>query len=234
MSSQANVAANVAQVQDRIAAACRRPRRDPCDVRIVAVSKTQPADAVTEAIAAGVDAVGENRVQEAAGKRPLVAATAPWHLVGPLQRNKAKQALGLFDLVETVDRVELADRLQALLGGGPRLLPVFIEVNIAQEPQKNGVLPGSTFALVAHLLASCPHLRLQGLMTVPPYDPDPERSRPYFVALRRLAAEVARLASVPPLELSMGMSEDFEVAVEEGATWVRLGRVLFGERRDAT
>jgi len=234
MSSQANVAANVAQVRERIAAACRRAGRDPHDVRIVAVSKTQPADAVTEAIAAGVDAVGENRVQEAASKRPLVAGAAPWHLVGPLQRNKAKQALGLFDLVETVDRVELADRLQALLTGGPRLLPVFIEVNIAQEPQKNGVLPGGAFALVANLLASCPHLRLQGLMTVPPYDPDPERSRPYFVALRGLAAELARRASVPPLELSMGMSEDFEVAVEEGATWVRLGRVLFGEHRNAT
>lgn len=234
MSSQTNVAVNVARVRERIAAACRRTGRDPHDVRIVAVSKTQPADAVTEAIAAGVDAVGENRVQEAAGKRHLVAGDAPWHLVGPLQRNKAKPALELFDLVETVDRVELADRLEALLAGGPRLLPVFIEVNIAQEPQKNGVSLGGAFALVEHLLASCPHLRLQGLMTVPPYDQDPARSRPHFVALRGLADELARLASASPLELSMGMSEDFEVAVEEGATWVRLGRVLFGERRDAT
>jgi hypothetical protein len=200
-------------------------------VRIVAVTKTHPADLVVAAIAAGVDAIGENRVQEAAEKRPLVAGTIPWHLVGPLQRNKAKLALDLFDLVETVDRPELADRLQKLLAPVDRILPVYVEVNVGGEAQKSGVMPSDAPSLVDHLLARCPHLRLAGLMTVPPYDPDPERSRPYFAALRGLAAELALRFSLPALELSMGMSEDFEAAIEEGATWVRLGRALFGERR---
>jgi pyridoxal phosphate enzyme (YggS family) len=227
-----SVAENLAQVRERITAACARVDRDPTEVRIVAVSKTHPAAAVAEAAAAGADAIGENRVQEAAGKRPAVTATIPWHLVGPLQRNKAKVALGLFDLVETVDRPDLADRLDGLLTAErqSRVLPVFIEVNIGGETTKSGASPTDVSALVDHLRGRCPHLRLEGLMTVPPYDADPQRSRPYFAALRRLAATVAPLSGRAALELSMGMSEDFEVAVEEGATWVRLGRVLFGPR----
>lgn len=205
--------------------------RDPRSVRIAAVSKTQPPDAVAAAVAAGADAIGENRVQEAAAKRPLVAGTTPWHLVGPLQRNKAKSALELFDLVETLDRPELADRLETLLAKVGRVLPVFLEVNIGGEAQKSGIAPAAAGSLVEHVIASCPHLRLEGLMTVPPYHPDPERSRPHFAVLRSLGADLTARFSLPPLELSMGMSEDFEVAVEEGATWVRLGRVLFGERR---
>jgi hypothetical protein len=148
-----------------------------------------------------------------------------------LQRNKARQALVHFDLIETVDRPELADRIESLLAPLARVLPVFIEVNIGGEAQKSGAAPASSAALLEHLLARCPHLRLEGLMTVPPYDPDPERSRPHFAALRRLAAELASRFDAGPLALSMGMSEDFEVAVEEGAAWIRLGRVLFGERR---
>ena len=228
-----SVAENVARVRERIAAACARSGRDPAAVRILAVSKTQPAAAVDEALAAGVDAVGENRVQEAAAKRPLVVRPAAWHLVGPLQRNKARSALDLFDLIETVDRVELADRLEALLAEGGRELPVFLEVNVGGETQKSGVAPDSLPALAGHVARRCPHLRLRGLMTVPPYDPDPERSRPIFAALRCQGETVAAACGLPPLELSMGMSEDFAVAVEEGATWVRLGRVLFGERRSA-
>jgi pyridoxal phosphate enzyme (YggS family) len=199
-------------------------------VRIAAVSKTQPPEAVAAAIAAGADAIGENRVQEAATKRPLVTGTTPWHLVGPLQRNKAKLALELFDVVETLDRPELAGRLEILLGSAGRVLPVFIEVNIGGEEQKTGIAPTASGSLVEHVKLRCPHLRLVGLMTVPPYHPDPERSRPHFAALRSLGADLTARFSLPPLELSMGMSEDFEVAVEEGATWVRLGRVLFGER----
>jgi pyridoxal phosphate enzyme (YggS family) len=227
-----SVATNLAQVRERIAAACARVDRDPTGVRIVAVSKTHPAAAVAEAVAAGADAIGENRVQEAAGKRPLVAAPTPWHLVGPLQRNKAKLALALFDLVETVDRPDLADRLEALLATDvqSRILPVFIEVNIGGETTKSGVRPTDVSALADHLRDRCPHLRLEGLMTVPPYDANPQRSRPHFAALRRLAATVAPLLDRTGFELSMGMSQDFEVAVEEGATWVRLGRVLFGPR----
>ncbi len=228
-----SVAANLARVRERVAAACARSGRDPAGVRIVAVSKTQPAEAVAEAVAAGADAIGENRVQEAAAKRPLVAGATPWHLIGPLQRNKARTALGLFDIVETVDRPELADRLEGLLAGGSRVLPVFLEVNVGGEAAKSGVTAEAAAVLAAHILARCPHLRLAGMMTVPPYDPDPERSRPHFAALRGLAGGLVSCFAFPALELSMGMSEDFEVAVEEGATLVRLGRIVFGERRPA-
>lgn len=226
-----SVAENLGRVRERIARACGRAGRDPGSVLIVAVSKTQPAEAVAAAVAAGADAIGENRVQEAAAKRPLVSGNTPWHLVGPLQRNKAKLALQLFDLVETVDRPELADRLETLLALEDRSMPVFMEVNIGGEAQKSGVVPVATPSLAEYLLARCHHLRLAGLMTVPPYDVDPERSRPHFAALRTLGRDLAERFSLPTLDLSMGMSEDFEVAVEEGATVVRLGRVLFGERR---
>jgi hypothetical protein len=226
-----SIAARLAAVRERIAGAAARAGRGPADVKVVAAGKTQPATAVAEAVAAGVDAVGENRVQEAVAKRPLVGGSAPWHLIGPLQRNKARHALDVFDVIETVDRVELADRLETLLAGTPRLVPVFLEINVGGEAQKSGLAPDATAALADHLLARCPHLRLTGVMTVPPWDPDPERSRPHFAALRGLAERLAHGHGLPPLELSMGMSEDFEVAVEEGATLVRLGRVLFGARQ---
>jgi pyridoxal phosphate enzyme (YggS family) len=228
-----SVAENIARVRERIAAACARVGRDPVGVRLVAVTKTHPSATVAEAVAAGVDAVGENRVQEAAAKRPLVAGGTPWHLIGPLQRNKARVALGLFDLIETIDRPELAERLETLLAeeGTERVLPVFLEVNIGGEDSKSGVPPAAAPTLAELLRARCPHLGLQGLMTVPPYDPVPERSRPAFAALRRLGSELAARLGVPDLELSMGMSEDFEVAVEEGATWIRVGRAVFGPRR---
>jgi hypothetical protein len=228
-----SIAGNLASVRERIGAACERAGRDPAAVRIIAVSKTQPAEAVIEAVAAGVDAIGENRVQEAAAKRPLVGGKTPWHLIGPLQRNKAKLALDLFDLIETIDRPELADQLEVLMASSQRLLPVFIEVNIGAEGQKSGAFPDAAPALVERLLGHCPHLRLGGVMTVPPYDPDPRRSRPHFEALRKLARDLETRFGLSRLHLSMGMSEDFEVAVEEGATLVRLGRVLFGERRIA-
>ena len=218
------------EVRDRIAGACARSGRDPAAVRIVAVSKTHPAEAVLEAVAAGVDAIGENRVQEAAAKRGAVPGPTPWHMVGPLQRNKARQALELFDVLESLDRIVLADRLETLLDGGERVLPVFVEVNVGGEAQKSGVQPDGVAVLAEHVLRNCPHLRLTGLMTVPPYDPDPERSRRHFSALRELSLRLAGKLSLEPFQLSMGMSEDFPVAVEEGADWVRLGRVLFGAR----
>jgi len=225
-----SIADRVAAARETIAAACARAGRQPGEVRIVAASKTQPVEAVREAITAGVDAIGENRVQEAAAKRLQVGGGVPWHLIGPLQRNKARAAIELFDVVETVDRGELADRLETLLAPAGRLLPVLLEVNIGAEPQKSGVLPDAAAALADHMARRCPHLRLDGVMAVPPWDADPERARPYFAALRELART---LASDPgrPLELSMGMSEDFHIAVEEGATLVRLGRVIFGERQ---
>lgn len=196
----------------------------------MAVTKTQPAEAVAEAIAAGVDAIGENRVQEAAGKRPLVAACAPWHLIGPLQSNKARLALDTFEVIETVDRPSIADRLEQLAAERGVCCPVFLEVNIAGEASKHGVQPVAAQALLAHVLAQCPHLSMRGLMTVPPWSPEAEQVRPHFAALSRLANQLSHLEGVDRLELSMGMSDDFEVAVEEGADWVRLGRVLFGRR----
>ncbi len=225
------LATRLALVRERIAAACQRSGRDPASVRIVAVTKTQPAAQVAEAMAAGVDAIGENRVQEAAGKRPHLAPTVPWHLIGPLQRNKARQALELFDVIETVDRPALADRLESLVAPLPRVVPVFLEVNIGGESSKHGVPPAEVESLLSHVLIHCPHLAVQGLMTVPPWSTDPEQVRPYFRQLRHLAEGLAARLGLAKLELSMGMSDDFEVAVEEGASWVRLGRVLFGERQ---
>jgi hypothetical protein len=225
------IAERLAGVRARIAAAAARAGRSTADVQIVAAAKTQPPEAIAAALAAGVDAIGENRVQEALAKRSAAGGDRPWHLIGPLQRNKARHALDAFDVIETVDRVELADRLETLLAGSPRVVPVFLEVNVGGEAQKSGIAPGDAAALADHLIDRCPHLRLVGLMTVPPWHPDPERSRPHFTALRALAERLAGARSLPALELSMGMSEDFEVAVEEGATLVRLGRVLFGERR---
>ena len=221
----------LAAVRQRIAAAAARAGRQADAIRIVAAAKTQPPGAVAEALAAGVDAIGENRVQEAVAARPAVGGSAPWHLIGPLQRNKARHALDVFDVIETVDRAELADRLETLLAGSSRVVPVFLEINVGGEAQKSGIPPADAAALAGHLAARCPHLRLVGLMAVPPWDPEPERSRRHFAALRRLAEGLAGELGCPELELSMGMSEDFEIAVEEGATLVRLGRVLFGERR---
>lgn len=225
-----SVSENLSRCRERIADACRRAGRDPSEVRLVVVSKTQPAEAVREAIEAGADAIGENRVQEASAKRPLCPTLPPWHLIGPLQRNKARPALETFDVIETIDRIELADRLQVLLEGGTRVVPVYIEVNVGAEPQKSGVAPELVRGLAEHLLASCPHLHLAGLMTVPPWGPDPESARVHFVALRDQAAALRRDLGLERLTLSMGMSDDFEVAVEEGATEVRLGRIVFGER----
>ncbi len=225
-----SVAERLVVVRQRVAAACARSGRAPGDVTIVAVTKTHPAATVDEAVRAGIDTVGENRVQEAAGKKPAVTGTATWHLVGPLQRNKAADALALFDLIETVDRTALADRLEHLLADGDRIVPVYLQVNVSGEEQKHGVAPGEVADLAGHILDHCPHLAVQGLMTVPRWEDDPERTRPAFARLRELAADVGRRCGLAGLGLSMGMSDDYHVAVEEGATVIRLGRTLFGER----
>lgn len=220
----------LADVRRRIAAAAERSGRDPAEITLIAVGKTFPADRVTEAILAGATDLGENRVQEAAAKRPEVPA-ATWHLIGPLQRNKAGTALATFDVVHTVDRVEIARRLQLLLDRDwpERTLRVLVEVNVGSEPQKAGVLPGDAAALVTEVL-SLDRLDLVGLMAIPPFEEDPEASRPYFSALRRLRDRIAGEIGRPLPQLSMGMSHDFEVAIEEGATMVRVGTAIFGER----
>lgn len=217
-------------VRDRLAAAAERSGRDLSEITLVAVGKTHPAAALTEAVAAGIRDLGENRVQEAAAKLPHVPP-ARWHLIGPLQRNKARLALETFDVIHTLDRPELVERLERLLEEGwpERRLEVLIEVNVGLEAQKAGVLPEDAAALARAALA-CPHLRLLGLMAIPPFADDPEASRPHFRALAELRDRLQeRLGAALPA-LSMGMSHDVEVAVEEGATLVRVGTAIFGAR----
>ncbi|MDH3813292.1 MAG: YggS family pyridoxal phosphate-dependent enzyme [Acidobacteriota bacterium] len=220
----------LAAVRHRVDAAAIDCGRDPAVISLISVGKTFPAAVVNEAVNAGATDLGENRVQEAVAKRPEVAK-ARWHLIGPLQRNKARAALEVFDIVHTVDRFEIADRLQYLLTEHwtERILDVLVEINVAEEPQKAGALPEDARELLEHALG-CDRLSVCGLMAIPPWAEDPEASRPWFRKLRelrdRLQYEVGH--SLP--ELSMGMSHDFEIAIAEGATMVRVGTAIFGPR----
>ncbi len=228
--SVADLAAARAHVLAAIDAACARSGRDPSGVTLVAVSKTVAAARLRAAVAAGLETLGENRVQEAEGKVPTVAG-ASWHLVGPLQANKAGRAVALFDMIETVDSVALAVRLDRLAGERRpgRRLPVLLQVNVDADPAKAGFRPGDLpDALPA--LARLPNLELRGLMTVGRIVAAPEDARATFRALRTLAVELRATRTELGPELSMGMSDDYAVAVEEGATVVRVGRALFGER----
>ncbi len=201
---------NLASVRERIAQACKRAGRKPEDVQLVAVTKTVPAEIVAQLPALGVTIVGENRVQEAAEKIPQVSGLR-WHLIGSLQSNKAKKANAMFEAIHSVDRIELVDALKDPV-------QVFIEVNVAGETSKHGVKPDEAQALVDRIRRFHPHLALQGLMTMAPLGED---SRPHFKRLATLAKECGVTG------LSMGMSGDFEIAIEEGATHVRIGTALF-------
>lgn len=215
-----------ARVLERIADAAARVGRDPGDVRLVAISKTVPAELLRAAVAAGVDTLGENRVQEAATKMPEVPGVE-WHLVGGLQSNKVGRALELFTVIQSVDSVGLAERIDRLAAG--RSVRVLLQVNVDEDPAKGGFQAGSIDADLDRVLA-LPGLRVEGLMTVGRLVDDAEAARSTFVALRRLSESLrGRYPTLGP-ELSMGMSEDYPVAVEEGATIVRVGRGLFGDR----
>jgi len=226
------VARNVAAVRSRIAAAAARAGRAADDVTLVGISKTFPAAAVRAAWDAGLRHFGENRVQEWEGKRGELADLAcTWHLVGHLQSNKARRAAQIFSAVDSVDSSDLARRLDAALAEAPppQWLRVLLEVRLAPEETKSGIEPDKLEAM-ARAALGLPRLDLQGLMCIPPFAEDPERTRPYFRRLRELRGELnARLGAALPV-LSMGMSHDFEVAVEEGATEVRVGSALFGAR----
>jgi len=226
----ADIVDRLAGVRQRVAAAAVGCGRDPQSITLIAVGKKFPAEIVRMAVEAGAVDLGENRVQEAVAKRPEVPG-ARWHLIGPLQRNKARAALEVFDIVHTLDRSELADRLQFLLGERwpGRRLDVLVEVNIGLEPQKAGALPGEAADLMRHALG-CDRLAVRGLMAIPPWEEDPEASRPHFRALRELRDKLQQDVGVPLPELSMGMSHDFEVAIAEGATMVRVGTAIFGPR----
>jgi pyridoxal phosphate enzyme (YggS family) len=236
VSDSTAVAERLARIEERIAAASKRSGRSRGDVRLVAVSKRQPVERIAAAVRAGLRDLGENRVQEARDKREAVLAAiedAPpprWHLIGSLQRNKAALATALFDRIETVDRESLAAALARHAQAAGRRLPVLLQVNISREPQKGGALPEGA----AELLAACAAheaLEVVGLMAIPAAVRDPEASRPAFAQLRALRDTLSRGPGGRSLtELSMGMSSDFEVAIEEGATSVRVGTALFGER----
>ena len=210
-------------MRERIARACQRAGRDPSSVTLVAISKGQPVEAVRAAYAAGLRQFGENRIQEAVPKIEAAKGAgveATWHLVGHLQSNKAKAAAAAFDVIHSVDSARLLARLD---GAAPAPRDVLLQVNIAAEPQKQGVAPEEVEALV-DTAREAANLRLRGFMTIAPMVADPEEVRPVFRDLRELADRFALT------ELSMGMTDDFEVAIEEGATLVRVGRAIFGER----
>jgi pyridoxal phosphate enzyme (YggS family) len=222
---------DIASVRSRIAVAAARAGRSPDDVRIVAVTKGHPLARAQEAVAAGLADLGENRVQEALAKQAAWPETqARWHLIGHLQRNKAKLAVGRFVLLHSLDSLRLADALEAAAAAAGLVQDVLVEVNVAREPQKSGALPEEAPALVAHA-AALPHLRLRGMMTMAPYGAPATVQHEVFGGLRELRDRLSRNPGLAALDqLSMGMSGDFEIAVEEGATMVRLGTILFGER----
>jgi PLP dependent protein len=240
----AQIATNIAALQARIAAAAHGAGRHAADVTLVAVSKTQPAEAVLAALAAGLADMGENRVQEAAGKIAALhheRSQLRWHLIGHLQRNKARQAVQLFDMVHSLDSLRLAETLsRQALELRPAPLPVLLQVNVSGEASKEGFdLPGGSanqaalpafYDEVAQIRA-LPGLQLCGLMTIAPLVNDPEQARPTFRTLRLLRdALEQRFPDAPLPHLSMGMSDDAEVAIAEGATMIRLGRAIFGQR----
>mgnify|MGYP000185727293 FL=1 len=226
------ISRNLARVRERIAAAARRAGRNPDEVTLVAVTKGVGLDRVLEAVACGVTHIGENRVQEAAAKFPHLPPGVVRHMVGHLQRNKAKMAVRLFDLIHSLDSLRLAEELNRRALEAGRVMDVLVQVNVSGEPTKYGVSPEEVEALVENM-ASLPGLRLRGLMTIAPIVEDPEQARPYFRRLRQLGDVIRSAATdlkLERLELSMGMTDDFEVAVEEGATIVRIGRAIFGPR----
>jgi len=221
----------VAWVLEKISTAARRAGRDPGQVRLVAVTKTVPVSRMREGLEAGLRIFGENYVQEARQKQEALGGLCEWHMIGHVQKNKAGQAARLFDVIETVDSVALAEALSRHAEQAGKTLEVLLQVNVSGEPSKFGVAPEGVLPLLERVL-TLRGLRCTGLMTLPPFFEDPERVRPYFSALRSLQQSlVARGVPKDCLsELSMGMSSDFEVAIEEGATIVRVGRALFGPR----
>lgn len=230
-----SIAANIHDVRERIAAAARRAGRNPEEVALMAVTKTFPPELIRQAYEAGQRVFGENRVQEFAGKFDALRdlSGAEWHMIGHLQSNKARKAAEIFAAVDSVDSLALTEKLNAAAETAGKRMAVLVEVNIGGEAAKSGLAPDSPE--LERLLASAANLaalEFRGLMTVPPFTEDPQQARPYFRRLRQLCDQIAarRLPRIRMDVLSMGMSHDFEVAIEEGSTCVRLGTAIFGER----
>jgi len=225
------ISENLARVRERIETAALRCGRDLLKVRLVAVIKTVEAERVGQAISAGVKILGENYVQEAQKKIEILGHNVAWHFIGHLQTNKAKAAMHLFDLIHSVDSLNLAKELNKQAQQQGKVLPVLLQVNLSGETTKFGAREKEIFQVIEELSAM-EGLLVKGLMTMPPYFEDPEASRPYYVELRKLGERLAqqKLSRISIEELSMGMSNDFEVAIEEGATLVRVGTAIFGAR----
>jgi pyridoxal phosphate enzyme (YggS family) len=230
-----SVSDNVAEVRERVNAAARRIQRNPEEIALMAVSKTHPPESIREAYGAGLRMFGENRVQEFAGKADSLRdlRDAEWHLIGHLQTNKAAKTVDLFHAVDSVDSLKLVEKLDAATRKPGKQLAVLIEVNLGGEAAKSGVAPDS--AALEELLIAAPRLeslQFRGLMTVPPFTDDPEGARPFFRKLRELRDAIAarKLPGISMDQLSMGMSHDFEIAIEEGSTCVRVGTAIFGSR----
>ena len=220
---------NLLKVMVRIEEAARRARRDPGEIKLVAVSKTVEPARIKEAIEAGISVLGENYVQEARKKIEEIGRGVTWHFIGHLQSNKAKSAIHLFDMIHSVDNLPLAKELNRRAEQENRTVRALIEVNLAQEATKFGMDEEKLFDL-AQAMLQLNHLSLEGLMTMPPYFDDPERGRPYYMKMRELREKMVR-EGIPIKELSMGMSNDFEIAIEEGATYIRVGTAIFGPRK---
>ena len=224
-----NFAENLHSIQQRIAAACARAGRNVNDVRLLAVSKTHPPETIRAAVECGQIHFGENKIQEAKAKIPLCPGKARWQFIGHLQSNKVRDAVELFELIQGVDSLSIAQEISKRAVAASKPMPILLEVNVAGEGSKFGYAPERLRAELNELNA-LPKIEIHGLMAIPPYTPVPEKARPYFQKLRELKGECEQILGAPLPHLSMGMSGDFEVAIEEGATLVRIGTALFGER----
>jgi hypothetical protein len=226
-----DVAANCRKVLERIRAAAESSGRDAKEIRLLAASKSQSVEKIRAAIDAGVRLIGENYVQEAKAKKAAIKQAVEWHMIGHLQRNKVKAALDLFDLIETLDSTALARELDKEGKKRARVVRAFVEVNVAGEETKSGIAEEKVAALLEEA-GKLPYIRIEGLMAVPPFREEPEAARPYFRALKELQTELRglRLPNVDLKVLSMGMTHDYTVAIEEGATLVRIGTAIFGPR----
>jgi pyridoxal phosphate enzyme (YggS family) len=224
-----SVKENLLKVREKIEKAVRKIGRDPNEIKLVAVSKTVEAARIMEVIEAGISILGENYVQEAQKKIEEIGRPVSWHFIGHLQSNKAKYAVRLFDMIHSLDNVPLAEELNRRAQQADRVMKVMIEVNLSKETTKFGTDEEMVLNL-AKRFQNLTHLSLEGLMTMPPYFDSPELSRPYYIELRELKERMIK-EGIPMKELSMGMSNDFEIAIEEGATYVRVGTAIFGPRK---
>jgi len=221
---------NLNSIQQRIRVACERAGRAPDSVTLLAVSKTHPPETILAAANCGQLLFGENKIQEAKAKIPLCPGKCRWHFIGHLQSNKVRDAVELFEMIQSVDSLSLAREINKRCDQAAKKMPVLLEVNVAGEASKSGYEPGKLLAELMEL-SKFPRVEIRGLMTVPPWAPEVEKARPHFRRLRELKMQCEEILGIPLLHLSMGMSGDFEVAIEEGATLVRIGTALFGPRR---